>query len=197
MNVSIPWACRVCGKQNGTSRIHNLTPERYRQVKHKIAMAHSAKTDCRCDYKDIMFWVRHGDCNQCGHCCETIEPNHRFDLRGEIRDEAEETFLKTRGYTIEGKRAFIMTTVVAECPQLDRYEGTQAAGLMTGCKVWDDRPPTCQEFPITPAQVRGTPCSYWFEREDGRKVGGDDTPYAEGRTPRADLDAHQPVKHIA
>lgn len=180
MNVTVPWACRRCGKQNGTARLQEMNPEKWRHAKHKIAMRHSQDTDCRCDYHDILFWVRQGDCNQCGHCCKVIQPNHRFDLPGEIRDEVELEFLKTRGYTIEGKRAWILTTLMAPCPELDG-PGTQDHTY--ACKVWENRPQTCEEFPLTPAQVRGTPCSYWFEREDGRKVGGDDSPHPWRPTP--------------
>jgi Fe-S-cluster containining protein len=157
-----------------------MNPEKWRHAKHKIAMRHSQDTDCRCDYHDILFWVRQGDCNQCGHCCQVIQPNHRFDLPGEIRDETEAEFLTTRGYTIDGKRAWIMTTLMAPCPELrveETYCGPGDHWRQHSCAVWEHRPQTCQEFPLTPAQVRETPCSYWFEREDGRKVGGDDSPH--------------------
>ena len=47
------------------------------------------------------------------------------------------------------------------------------------CLVYDHRPVTCRVFPETPEQIRGTPCSYWFEREvDGatEKIGGNGAP---------------------
>ena len=47
------------------------------------------------------------------------------------------------------------------------------------CTVYADRPRTCRDFPWSPEQVQGIPCSYWFERlNQGRRevIAGDGAP---------------------
>lgn len=118
-----------------------------------------------------MAWERHGECNHCGHCC-----HFRF---GKIEaflaqpDEKQAELMRMLGFRDaerEGKKGLLrMTSLSAECPnhQQDR------------CAIYEHRPAICREWPTSPEQVRGTPCSYWFEDMEGKEkpVGGEGSPY--------------------
>lgn len=46
-----------------------------------------------------------------------------------------------------------------------------------GCVIYRSRPQTCQDFPIVPLNIVGSPCSYWFEDDRGFKAGGSGSPH--------------------
>jgi Fe-S-cluster containining protein len=114
-----------------------------------------------------MPWTRYGECNGCGHCCEMFT---RDVVVRNIDAEYDPAFYRARGFqpmTISGHtRHVLLGWMAAPCPE----------HTPTGCKVYDTRPKTCQTFPRVPADIVGSPCSYWFE--DGtRKVGGTGSPH--------------------
>ena len=120
-----------------------------------------------------MTWTRHGDCNQCGHCCEHIVRDVQVRTPEQVaRDEA---FYRVRGFkameTAQGTRYVLWAWVAARCPEL---EGD--SGYSPWCRIYEHRPQTCQDFPQRPRDIIATPCSYWFERGTER-VGGDGSPY--------------------
>lgn len=178
MKRNVAWSCSRCGFQGGVFRLVNA-PENDHLVRSRIAREHGQQRDCASTSNDITFWKRFGECNGCGHCCRLIA-TIEFTHPSPIRTPGEERFLRTRGYTIDGQRAWMMADVVKPCPEL-----VAPAGESTQCRVYEDRPETCVEFPTTPAQVRYTPCSYWFENEDGRRVGGEASPVATARVVEA------------
>jgi Fe-S-cluster containining protein len=46
------------------------------------------------------------------------------------------------------------------------------------CMIYEERPEICRTFPVSPDQIEGSPCSHWFESEDGAvKRGGGQSPY--------------------
>lgn len=102
--------------------------------------------------------VRKGECNGCGYCCRVIG---RVQLQWpeQVNDPA---FLDVRGIERDGTK---WIDVVDPCPKLEELpsEGTS-------CTIWANRPQTCQAFPTRPADVEGTPCSYWFEDEEGKVI---------------------------
>jgi Fe-S-cluster containining protein len=118
--------------------------------------------------------TRHGECNHCGWCCEyegktvaqvenpkgVSDPRY-YRLRGFVLDHRE-------GIPVMARRTVWMRAV---CPEF------QGAKVTERCGIYQDRPETCQAFPTRPAQIVGTPCSYWFERDGVRVGGGLGSPY--------------------
>lgn len=88
--------------------------------------------------------VRKGECNNCGYCCQVIS---RVELYFPTRDAA---FKKARGISPKGTK---WVDVVDPC---QHHTGI-------GCAIHATRPQTCKDFPQTPEEIEGTPCSYWFE----------------------------------
>lgn len=109
-------------------------------------------------------WVRHGDCNHCGWCCETLSRQYV------VRQPAEPKWVEfygARGFgPAPGGTVGRFAWLLAPCPQHtdDR------------CALGDARPERCREYPTYPMEVVGTPCSYWFEA-DGVRAGGEGSPY--------------------
>ena len=105
-----------------------------------------------------MVWVRKGECNGCGFCCQSIAlvelefPNLLADPE----------FLKVRGIQPNGKK---LLHIIDPCSKLD---------LQTNrCTIYENRPKTCRDFPSEPDLIVDTPCSYWFENtETGEIVRG-------------------------
>ena len=116
-------------------------------------------------------WVRKGDCNHCGWCCIfSFDPVLMFIPKdGGRQDE----FMKVRGFrpaVHEGKEGWLShAEAYRPCPQHKN----------NGCLVYDKRPAICKDFPWMPDQIKNTPCSYWFEDEDGKEmpIGGDASPH--------------------
>jgi Fe-S-cluster containining protein len=95
--------------------------------------------------------TRKGECNGCGFCCQVIS---RVHLLFQTDDAA---FLKVRGMQPDGTK---WIDIVDPCPQ----------HVDNSCAIYDTRPKTCRDFPQKPEEIRDTPCSYWFEDEEGNRV---------------------------
>lgn len=117
-------------------------------------------------------WVRKGECNHCGWCCI-----FSFDPVGVFfadKDKKRNELLQVRGFRPaenEGEQGYMAYgDVYLPCPQ----------HIDNKCAIYEKRPELCRTFPLLPTQVVGTPCSYWFEDEEGKElpVGGDASPYA-------------------
>lgn len=96
-------------------------------------------------------WTRLGECNHCGHCCQSVGAMEHVVGPGQAPDPA---FLDAHGYTLgsDGTRRKWLT-LTDPCPQ---HEGER-------CRIYDTRPETCRSFPEKPDNLELTPCSYWFE----------------------------------
>lgn len=108
-------------------------------------------------------WVRMGDCNHCGWCCENLGV---FELQFPITEDV--AYMEIRGFTIKDNLALIKADIKAPCP----------AHIDNRCSVYDTRPDTCKEFPSEPNEIIQTPCSYYFENSlTGEKIGGKQSPF--------------------
>ena len=125
-------------------------------------------------------WMRQGECNHCGWCCENIGaatiffPNDNPVVA--VQDEA---YIQVRGFkkvTSHEGHAGVELEVVnrAPCP----------AHINDRCSLYPNHPPTCQAFPWHPRQIINTPCSYWFENT-GFAIGGHASPHPWTGTRRA------------
>ena len=119
-------------------------------------------------------WTRHGDCGHCGYCCR-YAASSVVDVSNPdgVSDPG---YYRTRGFTLHytsGVPVKATARVHHElvCPKMSEVPpGTPA------CGVHALRPQTCRDFPVSPAQVVGTPCTYWFTRGD-ESVGGLGSPH--------------------
>lgn len=104
-----------------------------------------------------MTWVRKGECNGCGFCCQAIA-YVQLDFPNLVDDQE---FLKVRGIFPDGTKRL---HVIDPCSKLLPDNK---------CEIYEDRPKTCRDFPTEPALIIDTPCSYWFENtETGEIVRG-------------------------
>jgi len=104
-------------------------------------------------------WTRHGECNHCGWCCESL--SRQYVVRAPQEPYWVE-FYKARGFAAAedgtvGRFGWLM----APCP----------AHVDERCAMGDERPQRCKDFPIMPTEIVGTPCSYWFESGELRAGG--------------------------
>lgn len=113
-------------------------------------------------------WIRSGECNHCGHCCQTIAREALVREDGQVNRDRE--YYVARGFrqaTVDGRRQWVLFGwVAAPCPQ--HVEGR--------CAMQASKPRTCREFPLVPLDVVGTPCSYWFSN-GVVKLGGTGSPH--------------------
>lgn len=110
--------------------------------------------------------IRKGECNNCGWCCQ-FNGIHRNVVQAGTGDI---DFLKLRGgRLLDTGEVLYIAYEYAPCKEHDIS--------CSKCKIYDNRPTTCQEFPQEPGQIEGTPCSFWFEDEKGNKRGGDGSPH--------------------
>lgn len=91
-----------------------------------------------------MTLVRMGECNQCGYCCEVIA-HAELDFSGNSLE-----WMQARGIPSSGIK---MLPIIDPCPSL---------GVNNNCRIYPDRPQQCKDFPQTPEEIEGTPCSYYF-----------------------------------
>jgi Fe-S-cluster containining protein len=111
--------------------------------------------------------TRRGECNHCGWCCQFLGV-YRTTVDDESA-EAERFYSLRHGVKCADGKLRLLTHQFAPCTAHDTVQ--------TRCTIYDDRPETCRVFPSTPEQIEGTPCSHWFEGEDGTKRGGLGSPY--------------------
>lgn len=121
-------------------------------------------------------WVRHGECNKCGHCCEKISRDVLVRTDAQIaRDPA---FYEARGFKkmqVDGETKHVLWAWLdAPCPELrkDQWMG----GWAYSCGIHAHRPQTCQDFPTLPQDIVGTKCSYWFTCDEVA-IGGLGSPH--------------------
>lgn len=124
--------------------------------------------------KAIKKWTRQGECDHCegrvpgGWCCEFLG---KTKVGAFVYDQGDEEYMKVRGFTkltYDGKEGWYLAGFVhAPCPM----------HIDNRCSIYDKRPGTCKLWPWAPEQVVGTPCAYYFESEEGDKIGGDGSPY--------------------
>jgi len=117
-----------------------------------------------------------GSCNHCGACCQYEGLARRVAI---LEPGDDERYFRVRGYAVEGRVARLALPMLAPCPEHERPDPRADAGR---CRIWNQRPSTCREFPQRPGQVEGFGnCSYWFElRILGAPVqrrGGPGSPY--------------------
>jgi Fe-S-cluster containining protein len=111
---------------------------------------------------DRSTWVRTGTCNPraCGAwCCRFLGHDVLTIQNAEGLSDPE--FYRLRGAQIveeAGKptQALIYMQAFAPCSALDRDT--------LRCRIYEERPRTCQSFPSDPAQIEGTGCTFTFER---------------------------------
>lgn len=97
--------------------------------------------------------IRKGECNDCGFCCVVIA---RVELQFTFEND-DPRFKQIRGIEPNGTK---QVDVVDPCPQ--------HTGI--GCRIHSTRPQTCRDFPTHVDEIRGSPCSYWFEDEEGNVI---------------------------
>jgi Fe-S-cluster containining protein len=102
------------------------------------------------------MWVRKGECNGCGFCCEIITQVH---LDFVLNDP---DWIKVRGLPPNGRKLYLIND---PCPQLEQETKR--------CKIYENRPQLCKDFPQEPDDITNSPCSYYFENtETGEIVTG-------------------------
>mgnify|MGYP001612643283 CR=1 FL=1 len=90
-----------------------------------------------------------------------------------LKDVADEEYMKVRGFkpAVNGEAKGWMAAgpVLLPCPQHKENR----------CSIYETRPQSCRDWPVSPEQVTGTPCSYWFEDTEGveKPVGGGVAPF--------------------
>jgi len=115
---------------------------------------------------DEVKYARKGECNGCGWCCQFL-----MMLRMTVPDRSPEPltpdmekFYSLR-YGVKGEDNRMRLTVHGFAPcQAHDNEAKR-------CAIYEDRPQSCKDFPTTPEQIEGTPCSYWFERGEEKRGG--------------------------
>lgn len=115
-------------------------------------------------------WVRQGECNHCGWCCQFIgRRTMKFTGRSEDYDRY---YLELRGATMDSNRTGTAPIAIfLPCTAHDNEAKR--------CEVYERRPRTCRDFPWNPEQAQGIPCSYWFSRTvNGQEeiIAGDGAP---------------------
>ena len=117
-------------------------------------------------------WIRRGECNHCGYCCLFAVNRARLFIKEPNAQDRE--FLIIRGFNLAVTPMGVGLEYIADsyvpCPK----------HVESRCSIYDKRPEACKLFPQFVEQVLGTPCSYWFEDEEGveKPMGGDASPYA-------------------
>jgi Fe-S-cluster containining protein len=125
-----------------------------------------------------LTWTRHGECNHCGFCCQySAQTQVVVENPNGIADPA---YHRTRGFTLTYVGGVAVKAVALALIQLPPCPKADVQGATTLCRDYEHRPTTCRDFPKTPDQVKGIPCSYWFESPAGDIVGGLASPYPTG-----------------
>lgn len=125
--------------------------------------------------KDESTNMRKGECNNCGWCCQ-FEAVHQCTASspdGQPLSLSDQTFYTLRGGTVHenGKQVRYLMYAYLPC---------EAHVADQGCSIYENRPDICRNFPSSPEQIEGSPCSYWFETEENGKLvqrGGKNSPY--------------------
>ena len=118
-------------------------------------------------------FVRKGDCNGCGWCCQFLSVLRVTVPVAIAKDEDQARFFTLR-HAVTGPdgRMRFLAHQFAPCISHDNVNKC--------CTVYAERPQVCSQFPVSPDHIEGTPCSYWFERDTEKGVerrGGLGSPY--------------------
>lgn len=106
-------------------------------------------------------WVRHGECDGCGYCCEAL--THPIQINFSQNDP---DWIEARGLPKDG---ITWLPIISPCPQLSEEKR---------CSIYENRPGQCKDFPVDPSQIEKVPCVYWFESVvTGERIGGTRSPY--------------------
>jgi|CXWL01.1.fsa_nt_gi Fe-S-cluster containining protein len=106
-------------------------------------------------------WIRYGECNQCGDCCR--QATNLIQIVTPIQDEpyGRARYGEPVGYAPGPMPLFaIRGPILMPCPKIDGDR----------CSIHAAKPQTCQDSPLTPADIEGTRCSYWFVHRDTGEV---------------------------
>ncbi len=126
------------------------------------------------------IWERHGECNQCGWCCEKIARDVLVRTPEQVSRDA--AYYAARGFTpvqLDGEtRHVLWVWAEARCPELRTKAEQWSYGVIEkhSCAIHDQKPQTCVDYPRIPQDIAGTPCSYWFTSGD-KAVGGTGSPH--------------------
>ena len=115
-------------------------------------------------------WVREGECNHCGWCCQNAGYGQLFIPIEMNEGGTDEEYIQVRGYkevTSQGHKGHAVPV---------DFHTVCAKYADQRCSIWAERPRVCAAYPLWPNQVVKTPCSYWFIRGE-EKVGGDGSPH--------------------
>ena len=104
-------------------------------------------------------WIRTGECNQCGKCCETVNITVVRDLtlRQHGNKEELERYLSFRGIKVAGEdveRNLLFYTMEVPCSQLNHDKS---------CKLHNapEKPFICLRYPLVKDDIEE--CSYSFK----------------------------------
>jgi len=108
--------------------------------------------------------IRQGDCNNCGWCCQFLSVQRITIGEKDVTSDIERFYKLRNGVLCEDGKIRFTVHLFIPC---DAHDNSNKR-----CKDYANRPEVCKAFPSMPEQIEGTPCSYWFECEDGGKRGG-------------------------
>ena len=126
-----------------------------------------------------MTWKRQGECNGCGMCCLflAVSPQEiSFTPEGLVGKDGQTDTHHThvRGLVKGEDQLFhVPAWLYSPCSEYSLEN--------MGCKIHETKPQTCKDYPWMPEQIVGTPCSYYFEKQNEAGVvfrqGGQASPY--------------------
>jgi len=124
----------------------------------------------------MSHWVRKGECTHCGYCCTVAVPEVTVAYpTAKFQPSFSDDYWKVRGVkrttTRDGTQLLQFTGILINpCPKLD-------ASIPTApCTIYESRPDYCRTWPTVPEQIKGTPCTYWFEEVEARDGHKSDRP---------------------
>lgn len=118
--------------------------------------------------------VRHGECNQCGWCCQFLSVNRMTVPARDVSADSSHFYQLRHGIHGGDGKVRLVVHMFVPCQQHDN--------VAKRCGAYEERPTICRDFPSSPDQIEGTPCTHWFEeaKDDGtiERRGGLDSPYS-------------------
>jgi len=104
-------------------------------------------------------WVRRGECDGCGQCCEFVS-SHKLVLVQPSKEPVpnDYAYLKVRGFATNALEdvASLYVNFHAPCPEHDSENKR--------CRIHERKPESCVAFPTHPDDIQFLNCSYWYER---------------------------------
>lgn len=104
-----------------------------------------------------MPYIRHGECNHCGWCCQfTGQSTVKVE---NARGLSDPDYYKARGFAIVQREGL---SILAEAKVSHHLPCPQHVNER--CSIYAERPSTCKDFPVSPEQIKHVPqCGYHFE----------------------------------